>query len=85
MNKSRTKRSQPKGSKTKVAFVKPPRYVDLPLIFSGPDSNRLWDAIGVLGGVSTEPKDIHEAVYQLATSMQAFEQRLAVFFKKEVK
>lgn len=59
----------------------PPAFSELPLIFSGPHSNQLWDAIGVLGDGMTAD-DVHNAIYQIACSMQALEARLVTALKR---
>lgn len=60
----------------------PPAFSELPLIFSGPGSNQLWNAINVLGSDSMTAEEVHLAVYQLACSMQALEARLTTAFKQ---
>lgn len=78
---------EPRPSKSELPWAlkkspEPPAFSDLPLIFSGPHSNQLWNAVNDLGSDSMTAKEVHDAIYQLACSMQALEARLTTAFKQ---
>ena len=76
-----TSKKKPKVVKAdvKADLKSVPQDQQLPLIFSGPDSDALWRAIDK----ATTVEDCRWAVYELACSMQAWEQRSAHLFTKK--